>query len=643
MCGIAGIWHPDGRIDVGLTAAAMADRMIHRGPDDAGVWSDQNSGISFGFRRLAIVDLTANGHQPMQSASGRYTMVFNGEVYNYREIGLELGRNGIAFRGHSDTEVILAAFERWGIEIAVERFIGMFAIAVWDAQSRSLTLIRDRLGIKPMFVYRHGGTLAFASELKAFASVPGFNKEIDGEALASYFRHLYVPAPLSIFRHVRKLLPGHIQKVRFPGDEAPPRPYWSIEDVARRGMAEPFRGDDTEAVTELESVLRDAVRLRMRADVPLGAFLSGGIDSSTVVALMQESTSQPVRTYTIGFDDREHDESIQAAAIARYLGTDHQTRHLSGDEAVRLVPRLSQVFDEPLADPSQIPTYLVCAAAKEDLTVAISGDGGDELFAGYNRYASGARLIRRAHMIPSSLRRAVSTALTAAPAESWDYVQRGIGAATKASPRLLGEKVNKLGAMLRENSDAEMYVALLSAWSPPPYGAYSGTDKRLMAALRSPYPMSLLNRMMLGDQIGYLPDDLLAKVDRASMATSLEVRVPILDHRVVELSWKMATRYKIRNGKGKWLLRQVLNRRVPQQLVDRPKVGFSVPLDTWLKGPLRPWANDLLQPERLKETSTLDVGRIVTVWKNFLEGRNRAHLAIWTILMYEMWRADWSN
>lgn len=624
-------------------AVAMADTIVHRGPDDGGIWTNVEDGVAFGFRRLAIIDLSTHGHQPMRSRSERFTIVFNGEVFNHEELSQELRALGHAFRGHSDTEVILAAFEQWGVEAAVTRFIGMFAIAAWDGEESCLYLIRDRLGIKPLHVYHRAGTVAFASELKSIRALPDFKAEIDTDSLASFFRYLYVPAPRSIYRCVYKLLPGHLLRIDNPGVALPEsRPYWSLEDASSRGLRAPFEGAEHEAVDALEAALRDAVRLRMRSDVPIGAFLSGGVDSATVVSLMQEISERPVRTFTIGFDVGEHDESEEASAVARHLGTDHNTLRLDGKSALDLIPLLPDTFDEPLADPSQLPTYLICRSAREEVTVALSGDGGDELFAGYNRYLYGSRMIPRAARLPLVSRKLIASGLRSVRPATWDRLSRGFSSLSGSGLRLAGEKAHKLAKLLENRDSAEMYSSLVSAWQNPPIAGSSGLEERSTSVLKDD-SLSILERMMLADQGAYLADDLLAKVDRASMAVSLEVRVPILDHRVVELSWRLPERLKLRDGQSKWILRQVLERRVPRELMDRPKVGFSVPLSQWLRGPLRPWAEDLLSSRNLSRTAELDVQAIRELWAGFLARDHNDHLAIWTVLVYQSWYNRWMS
>lgn len=646
MCGLTGILTTSSadRDEIVGQCAHMRDALVHRGPDDSGVWADPANGIALGFRRLSIVDLSSEGHQPMASASGRYVLVFNGEVYNAPELAAELVTQGASFRGHSDTEVILAAFERWGIKAAVNRFVGMFAIAVWDRTTHTLSLIRDRLGIKPLFVYWEPGLLLFGSELKALIRHPRFSPQINRSALAAYLRYLYVPAPFSILRGVSKLLPGSILQLRDAATApAAPERYWSVATVALNGTPERRSADDQELLDELHTLLTDAVALRMRADVPVGAFLSGGIDSSLVVALMQACTTQPVRTFTIGFDSPEWDESTHAAGIAQHLGTTHSSVQLTGADALRMIPALPELFDEPLADPSQIPTFLVSQIARRDVTVALSGDGGDELFAGYNRYADGRAVIRRAARIPGPVRRSFARALQARSPEAWDTTARQLHQWIPATRvRLPGDKAHKLAELLRSDDEAGMYRALLSQWQRPERILQSGREPAdLVDHVMRETGLGLLDRMMLCDQLGYLPDDLLAKVDRASMAVSLEVRVPLLDHRVVEFSWRVPENARIRGRETKWLLRQLLERYVPRPLFDRPKMGFSVPVERWLRGPLRDWADDLLAVERLERDGIFEVRALSAAWSAVRAGRSRGAMAIWSVLMFQAWHQHW--
>jgi asparagine synthase (glutamine-hydrolysing) len=647
MCGFAGTLTA-----AGLSHRELADhacRMIaplaHRGPDDSGIWADEQAGAAFGFRRLAILDLSPNGHQPMWSPSRRFVMVFNGEVYNYKHLRRELEQHGYRFRGHSDSEVILAGFERWGIREAIGRFVGMFAIAVWDAQRRELSLVRDRLGKKPLYIYSEPGLITFGSELKALLAGPSFDRSIDRDALASYFRYLYVPAPKSIFARAIKLPPAHILTVSDPRSSLPAsKPYWSLADVAARGLARPFSGSETDAVDELDALLMDAVECRMHSDVPLGALLSGGVDSSTVVALMQAASHRPVKTYTIGFAEEEFDEAAHAARVAQHLGTDHTQLLLTGDDAHALIPRLPEVFDEPLADPSQLPTLLVSQLARQHVTVALSGDGGDELFGGYNRYVYGGRVLPRVIRVPRAVRRGVAAGIRSVRPQTWDRLSGLTAALLPGLPQQrFGERIHKLGNLMSADSVGDMYRSLLSAWQQPDGLVLDGrvVEDRNRRILDGSEPANLLDRMMLADQTIYLPDDLLAKLDRASMAVSLEVRAPLLDHRVVEFSWRLPRSLKLRAEQGKWILRQVLYRRVPRGIIERPKMGFSVPIGRWLRGPLRKWADGLLSRDELGRSGLLDPAPVARAWRDLQEGRSPAGPALWAVIMFQAWRAQW--
>jgi asparagine synthase (glutamine-hydrolysing) len=646
MCGFAGLLTTSACTRETLIdhASRMSAALAHRGPDDSGTWADARAGVALGFRRLAILDLSPQGHQPMTSASGRFVIAFNGEVYNFADLRRELEPHGHRFRGHSDTEVILAAFEQWGVRRAVCRCVGMFAMAVWDADTRELSLVRDRLGKKPLYVYAEPGLVTFGSELKALAAGPSFDRTIDREALAAYFRYLCVPAPKTIFQRARKLPAAHVLTIRdahlpLPASEC----YWSLVDAARAGLNQPLDGSESDAVGELDRRLVEAVRCRLQSDVPLGALLSGGIDSSTVVALMQEASSRPVQTFTIGFGEQAFDEAHHAARVARHLGTDHTELRLTGDDARALIPQQPDVFDEPFADPSQLPTLLVSQLARRHVTVALCGDGGDELFGGYNRYVFGARVLPRIERIPRAIRRTLGAGLRMMPMAACEQTHR---VAARVLPvtgsQRVSEQIHKLSNLLCADSPADRYRSLLSAWQQPERLVVGATGRRNgdVAILDSPDSMHLLDRMMLADQLMYLPDDLLAKVDRASMAVSLEVRAPMLDHRVVEFSWRLPRAVKIRDGIGKWILRQVLYRRVPQSIVDRPKMGFSVPIDQWLRGPLRKWAEELL-PDRSSANGLLNPAAVNASWAELQSGRRPAGAAMWAVLMFQAWRRRW--
>src|SRR5687768_8805943 len=646
MCGFAGFWTSPlmPKEDLTRHAERMTAPITHRGPDDAGVWVDEQAGVAFGFRRLAIVDLSPHGHQPMHSASGRFVVLFNGEVYNFRDLRHELEQHGHQFRGGSDTEVVLAAFEQWGIRPALTRFIGMFAIAIWDTALRQLSLVRDRLGKKPLYVYAEPGLLSFGSELKALVAGPSFDSTIDHDALASYLRYLYVPAPKCIFRRAMKVMAGHILTIRSADAPlSPSDPYWSLTSVARAGLGNPVSSSEQETVEDLEALLGEAVRCRMHADVPIGALLSGGVDSSLVAALMQQASTRPIKTYTIGFSEGAFDEAHHAARVAAHLGTDHTEVCLTGEDARSLVPTLPDIFDEPLADPSQLPTLLVSQLARKEVTVALSGDGGDELFGGYNRYVYGVRVLARVNRIPRQVRRCVAAGIGGMPPSAWNRFNR---AATVLMPGVsagrVHERAQKVGNLMMAATEAGMYRSLLSAWQEPQRlvpGCTRGEHPGDILA--GDEPSHLLDRMMLADQIAYLADDLLAKLDRASMSVSLEVRAPLLDHRVAELSWRLPRDLKLRGSVGKWILRQVLYRHVPRELVERPKMGFSVPIDRWLRGPLRAWADGLLSRNELARDGIINPDPVIAAWNSLKNEGHAMGSGLWAVIMFQAWRLRW--
>lgn len=640
MCGIAGSLDLRAQTaDEVLhdTARRMADTLRHRGPDDSGTWADAAAGLGLGFRRLAILDLTQAGHQPMVSASGRYVLVFNGEIYNHRQLRAEL--TDVAYRGHSDTEVMLAAFTRWGVTEATRRFNGMFAFAVWDKEQRTLTLGRDRMGEKPLYYGAVDGRLLFGSELKALRAAPGFAATIDRDALTLYLRHGYIPAPHSVYTGIHKLPPGHLLEIG-PDGSGTPVAYWSALEAARAGLASPFTGSEAEAQAELHALLREAVGLRLEADVPLGAFLSGGIDSSLVVALMQEQRSDPVRTFTIGFTEQGYDEAPHAKAVAAHLGTAHTELYVTPDEARGVIPLIPAMYDEPFSDSSQIPTHLVAALARRDVTVALSGDGGDELFGGYSRYLLLDQLWTRLERVPMPLRRAGARALLGVSTSTWDRVFRAAGPMLPARARQAhpGDKLHKLAAGIGHTRPEDVYLQLVSLWQDPGSMVLGGREP--ITALTDP-EMALdaepLLRAMQLDAVTYLPDDILAKVDRAAMAVSLETRVPLLDHRLYELAWRLPTSMRVRGGTGKWLLRQVLRSYVPAELVERPKMGFGVPIGSWLRGPLRPWAEDLLDERRLRDQGLLDPAPIRAAWEGHVSGAVDEKYRLWAILVLQAW------
>jgi len=642
MCGIAGLLGPPGSpLERAATAATMARALLHRGPDDSGSWANPAGEAAFGFQRLSILDLTPEGHQPMTSSDGRFTVVFNGEIYNFAALKEELEAAGCAFRGRSDTEVLLAAITRWGIEATIPRLWGMFAFALWDGRERVLHLVRDRLGKKPLYYGWQGSTFLFGSELKALRAHPDFRASVDRDALASYVRFSYVPAPHSIYQGVRKLPPASWltvtpDRLREMPD---PRPYWDAAAVALAGQQDPLCLTDDDATSELERLLADAVRLRAIADVPLGALLSGGIDSSTVVALLQAQSQLRVSTFTIAFDALEYDESAYAKSVARHLGTDHTELRVTPEETRAVIPRLAELYDEPFADPSQIPTFLVSELARRRVTVALSGDGGDEVFGGYNRYITGTRLSRRLRGVPIPFRRGVAGLATAIPPHVWDRVGTTADQLLPAARRgaITGNRVHKLATVLDVTGADDMYARLVSTWPDPRGLVLSGREleppwRSVKANLPSP-----ADRMMLLDQVSYLPDDILAKVDRASMGTSLEVRAPFLDHRIVEFAWRLPLSQKIRRGEGKFLLRRVLERHMPRSLFERPKHGFGIPIDAWLRGPLREWAEDLLAEQRLKREGYFDPVPVRAALRDHLAGTRNTQYQLWTVLMFQSW------
>lgn len=643
MCGIAGFIrkkNTDGRIQLERIAGEMATALQMRGPDASGSWADPACGIALSHRRLSIIDLSPAGAQPMESSCGRFVLVYNGEIYNASELRRHLESVGHQFRGHSDTEVLLEACVHWGIRHAVERTIGMFAFAIWDRNARTLTLVRDRLGIKPLYWGQTNNAILFASELKALHSYPDWKPDVNPHALADFLRFSCIHAPQSIYRGVQKLEPGCMVTIRLNREPVIVR-YWDATQVAAAGRAQPYAGSDHDVVDELEQLLRDAIARRMVADVPLGAFLSGGVDSSTVAALMQAQSIRPIRTFSIGFKESGYNEATDAARVAGHLGTAHTELYVSPREALDVIPQLSSMYDEPFADASQIPFYLVSRLARNDVIVALSGDGGDELFSGYERYRWVKRVWRVVGRAPLPIRRQLSRFLKLIPAQYWSQLGRVLPAGIR--PRQLGHRISKVADMLTEADPDSYYLRLVSQWVAPELLVCGARQKNpILDAQASLDAFSdITDRLRLLDILSYLPDDILTKVDRASMAVSLEARVPLLDHRVVEFSWTLADSLLTKDGKGKWPLRQVLYRYVPSQLVDRPKSGFTVPLQEWLAGPLREWCEDLLSTERLAQ-SGLEPVLVRDAWNDLLRGAYRQN-ELWNVLMYQAWHREWAQ
>jgi len=638
MCGLSGfvLGRPQADVDeLRRRVDVMSATLRQRGPDDSGTWADPAAGVGLGHRRLAILDLSAEGHQPMISANGRYVLVYNGEIYNFAELRVELDKQGYRWRGHSDTEVLLEAVACWGVEKAVRRFVGMFAFALWDIRDRVLWLVRDRLGIKPLYYGWAGQNLLFASELKAIRAFPGFPCEIDHEAVKLFMSHSCIPAPYSIYQGVFKLLPGHLLRLPLASgggvrrEALEPRAYWSVDEVVRRGIASPFLGAKTEAVDELERLLRLAIDLRMIADVPLGAFLSGGTDSSAVVALMQSQSPTPIKTFTIGNQDTRYDEAEQARRVARHLGTDHTELCVTPSDALAAIPSVPEVFDEPFADSSQIPMLLVARLARRDVKVVLSGDGGDELFAGYLRHLWGPRLWRLIRFLPGPLR-----------------LRLGVGASNVLGPVLLRlmdhlppgirlvrpeEKLAKSLKIYSAQSLQDVYLNLVCPTRTPgvvsPWGNFH----------RWPSSLDAVTMMTCSDLCGFLPDDILVKVDRATMSVGLEARVPLLDHRVVEFALSLPASFKISQGGGKWLFRQMLSRYFPEDFFNQPKMGFVVPIGDWLRGPLREWACDLLGDKRLATDGFFSPSAVTATWQEHLSGNHDNADEIWKMLMFQVW------
>lgn len=667
MCGIAGIFdftRSTGQEKLVQIVSNMGSKLIHRGPDDVGIWTSVENGVAFVHRRLSIIDLSPMGHQPMISHCGRYVIVFNGEIYNFLELRQQLENeqaNGISLHGHSDTEVLLASVSHWGLEVTLQKIIGMFAFALWDNKTKAILLVRDRLGEKPLYYGYVGKYLVFASELKAFQVHPDFNAEIDREVMALYLRHNYIPAPYSIYKGIYKLQSGHFLAIHdrkdilsFPIHKNTSNSYWDICKITQMALENPFLGTDEEAANILEKLLSESVRGQMVADVPLGAFLSGGIDSSTVVALMQANSVQPIKTFSIGFHEEHYNEAKHARAVAKYLGTHHTELYVTAEDAISVIPQLPTLYDEPFADSSQIPTYLLSKLTRNYLTVSLSGDGGDELFCGYTRYFSGQRLWNAIKWMPAFSRRVASQILLRLP-ESWLNT-----ACFWLSPLLrkygytdqVGYHLRRIAEVMRANNVIGFYQIAMSHWKVP---LSLLADSHLLLEepdyiFREAHFYServrennVLTQMMLLDILSYLPDNILVKLDRASMAVGLESRVPLLDHRIVEFALSLPVAMNYQHGVGKRILRRVLYRYVPKELVERPKMGFGIPLDIWLRGSLREWAESLLNESRLEREGYFRPEPIVRKWREHLSGKRNWQYELWDILMFQAWLEGKNN
>jgi asparagine synthase (glutamine-hydrolysing) len=649
MCGIAGFIQrdkaPDGWRSV---LSSMANQLVHRGPDSSGIWFDTQAGVGLAHRRLSIIDLSPGGHQPMLSRSGRFVIVFNGEIYNFEALRAELIAYGHSFRSRSDTEVILSSIEQWGIGAAVSRFTGMFAFALWDCSRRTLHLVRDRLGEKPLYYGRVGKAFAFASELKALRRHPEWEGTVNRDALSQLMGRGNVPAPMSIYKGIRKQRPGSILTIEFSRRVPAVTEvlYWSMNEVVDQGQRNIVCGSENDMICELEEVLKSSIKQQMIADVPLGAFLSGGIDSSTVVGIMQSISCRPIKTFSIGLAYEDFDEARSAKAVAGHLGTDHTELYVSESDALSVIPRLPSVYDEPFADSSQIPTYLIAQLARRHVTVSLSGDAGDELFCGYRRYFLTNDLWKTIDWLPPSLRLRIAKSLMTASASQLDTCFKWLSPLFNKYGRAgrAGDKLKKAAALLTAKTPSELY-RLLTTRETNGLLRYEAVTHECEEDGGSEclLPIADVLQMMYRDTVGYLPDDILVKVDRATMANSLEPRIPLLDHRVVEYAWQLPLGVKFRDGQGKWILRQLLSKYIPKALIDRPKVGFEVPIAAWLRGPLREWAEDLLSEHRLRQESYLNVASIREKWSEHLAGGRNWQAALWSVLMFQAWLDDHSR
>lgn len=645
MCGIVGFFTSKSNNVETSTLVEMSDAIKTRGPNDSGVWCDADIGIGLAHRRLSIQDISNAGHQPMQSASGRYIIIFNGEIYNHNKLRIELERKQLSYHwhGHSDTETLLAGFDVWGIKATLEKSIGMFAFAVWDKRDKTIILARDRVGEKPLYYGWQNGVFLFGSELKALKIHSSFQNIVDQDALGLYMRHGYIPAPYSIYQDIKKLPAGKILTLSTcnRNQEITIDSYWSATEVAIKGVNSPFTGSAYEAVTALEDLLLDVVQQQMLSDVPLGAFLSGGVDSSTIVALMQQQTRERIKTFSIGFNEDKYNEAHYAKSVAQHLGTDHTELYLTAKDSLDIIPKLSALYDEPFSDNSQIPTFLVSRLARKDVTVSLSGDAGDELFAGYNNYFMVQKFWHKMSKFPLPLRKMASKLITLLSPNTYNIAIRMLQRVSSKTGVTynIGDKIHKGANLLSSNSLDDLYQNMVTTWHDSDNVVLN--PKELESFFKQVIPkLSALNdieQMMLLDLLLYLPDNILCKVDRAAMGTSLETRIPFLDHRVIEFAWRLPMEYKLREGQTKWILRQVLYKYVPRELIDRPKKGFSLPIDSWLRGPLQDWAESLLDDSRIKQDGYFNPVPIQQKWQEHLSGQRNWKNQLWSVLIFNQW------
>jgi asparagine synthase (glutamine-hydrolysing) len=642
MCGFAGFigFNNYSKDKVESIAVDMGDVISHRGPDDSGFWYDDNEEVALIHRRLSILDLSSAGHQPMTSASGRFVISYNGEIYNHNDLRFKL-QGKVDWKGGSDTETLLAMIEADGVTVTLDKIVGMFAFSLWDRKEKSLYLVRDRIGEKPLYYGWQNGIFLFGSELKALKAHPCFDGEVDRDSITLQLRHNCIPAPYSIYKGIKKLLPGTFLKLSEDSkgmfDRVLPEPqkYWSFTDAVESGIESRFKGSETAAISELDRLLSQSVSEQMVADVPLGGFLSGGVDSSLVVALMQKHSSIPIKSFSIGFNESGYDEAIYAKEVANHLGTDHTELYVTAEQAMDVIHRLPKLYDEPFSDSSQIPTFLVAEMTRKNVTVALSGDGGDELFGGYNRYVKTHQWWDKINVIPKSARSLLSKGLLSISPGVWDRV--GVVASG-----VTGNNISKLAGVLSVPDGASLYKHYTSHWNDPAEVVIGGKEVRTEVSDPSILLTTMVEQMMALDTLTYLPDDILTKVDRAAMGVSLETRIPMLDHRVVEFSWKLPISMKLRHGQGKWILRQLLYQYVPKDLIERPKMGFGVPIDSWLRGPLRDWAESLLDESRLRQEGYFHPLPIRKKWEEHISGKRNWHYHLWDILMFQAWLEEQS-